>query len=133
MLHACTCPDAVTSTSISMLHASTCRLFRVLIDYIFLYYLAPVIAQAHQSGTADNCVPHGPHTHYYPNHNRCHPKNVCHYCCYSDGEHWVFPWNKGPLRAAGVVIMWILLMIFCCPCALSFLIFIGMMSHVNFC
>ena len=94
---------------------------------------ALLIDEAQHSVSADDSVPHGPHTHYYRSLHLCHPKNVCHYCCYSDGEHWVYPNRKGPLRAAGVVIMWILLIIFCCPCALPIGIFLKLMHHVNFC
>ena len=101
--------------------------------YTFLYDVALLIDEAQHSVSADDSVPHGPHTHYYRSLHLCHPKNVCHYCCYSDGEHWVYPNRKGPLRAAGVVIMWILLIIFCCPCALPIGIFLKLMHHVNFC
>eukprot|EP00731_Ephydatia_muelleri_P007629 Em0003g1877a len=58
----------------------------------------------------------GSHWHYYRQLCCCHPKNTYHACCYVDTESkWkncLFPCDKGPLRALGILICWLLI----CPC-----------------
>ena len=58
----------------------------------------------------------GSHWHYYRQLCCCHPRNTYHACCYVDTDskwkHWVFPCDKGPLRALGILVCWLLI----CPC-----------------
>eukprot|EP00731_Ephydatia_muelleri_P012015 Em0006g909a len=55
---------------------------------------------------------------HYPHLRRCHPKNVCYGCCYSNSEFFL-PYKKGPLRVMSVIMMWL----FCFPCILSVVLF----------
>ncbi|XP_064405974.1 uncharacterized protein LOC135351013 isoform X2 [Halichondria panicea] len=59
----------------------------------------------------------------YSEHHRCHPKNVCSGCCYRPSEwsvnrvthhsyKWYDPRGSGPLRALGLILLWLL----CWPC-----------------
>eukprot|EP00731_Ephydatia_muelleri_P013686 Em0007g996a len=53
---------------------------------------------------------HGSDWHYYTNHHRCHPKNVCHACCHADGDFYL-PCRKGPLLALCIILVWIIVLL----------------------
>ena len=53
---------------------------------------------------------YGSDWHYYTNHHRCHPKNVCHACCHADGDFYL-PCRKGPLLAMCIILVWIIVLL----------------------
>lgn len=103
-------------------------IFRALLLIIFINWMASSGLPAVVVGDRTNAVSAGSpvrpssvsrsHWHQYPQLHRCHPKNVCHGCCYSNSEFFL-PKKKGPLRAASVIAMWL----FCFPCILCVVMF----------
>lgn len=54
---------------------------------------------------------HGSLWHYYQSLHRCHPRNVCHACCYCT-DNWYNPFEKGLFWKICLFMMWAP----CLPC-----------------
>ena len=70
---------------------------------------------------------HGPVWHYYTNHHRCHPKNVCHACCHAEVDAYL-PCGKGPLLAMCITLVWIIVLLLLITVLLPFSLVIAIVA-----